>query len=444
MTTDDVKRFAAEHFGAEELERIEWIDDTSANLVYRNEEIGLRALEAFTQQLGEEGEALPPLRLRMAKSLSTHPDAVLQVRSAVKTDRKKPRAYQASRFYLLHPEHDPLERLQRQWAERRRSGHREKSQTEYKRNRFDEQEHRRRLNHGYSEAMYDDDNADASERKNVSMSAEASEDERWRRPRYGRQQHQQQRKELFPDKVRSRSASPDAMRRPEEEGLNDDAGPHATSRRRFRERSPRRPPAGRNAGKELFPTSSTTTNGLSSSFFSSSSYSSSSSALHSSIPPASSSFTKNAREVFPNKTAASFMKRELFPNQTNSNHRRSDAFDAADETDPFTKRIRPLAGAASADVSSNEMRIRGGADATTTTTTTEDQGPALRGITSNNTNNNNNTSNNGISIRGAANSANALKELFPSRYNPNAGKELFSDKLEGRGGRRKRAEDMFS
>lgn len=422
MTTDDVKRFAAEHFSAEELQRIEWIDDTSANLVYRNEEIGLRALAAFTQQLGEEGEALPPLRLRTAKSLSTHPDAVLQVRSAVKTDRKKPRAYQASRFYLLHPEHDPLERLHRQWAERRRPGHREKSQTDYRRNRFDEQEHRRRLNHGYSEAMYDDDNAD---RKDVSMSTEGSEDERWRRPRYGRQQ-QQSRKELFPDKVRSRSASPDAMRRSEEEGLD---RTRDSSRRRFRDRSPRRPPAGRNAGKELFPsTTSTVTNDL----------------VSSSFPPASfsSSANNNAREVFPNKTAASFMKGELFPNQTNSNHRRSDAFDAADETDPFTKRIRPLAGAASADGSS-EMRIRGGADASTSTPppTTEDQGPALRGLSGNN---NNTSGNNGISIRGAANSANALKELFPSKYNPNAGKELFSDKLEGRGGRRKRAEDMFS
>jgi hypothetical protein len=50
----------------------------------------------------------------------------------------------------------------------------------------------------------------------------------------------------------------------------------------------------------------------------------------------------------------------------------------------------------------------------------------------------------GISIKGMALvSEPSVKELFPNKAGLNAGKELFSEKLEGRGGRRRRAEDMF-
>jgi hypothetical protein len=46
-----------------------------------------------------------------------------------------------------------------------------------------------------------------------------------------------------------------------------------------------------------------------------------------------------------------------------------------------------------------------------------------------------------MSIKGKGGS---VRELFPSKYGNNAGKELFDETLEGRGGRRRRAEDMFS
>jgi hypothetical protein len=47
-----------------------------------------------------------------------------------------------------------------------------------------------------------------------------------------------------------------------------------------------------------------------------------------------------------------------------------------------------------------------------------------------------------MSIKGRGAS---VRELFPDKYNQksNAGKELFDETLEGRGGRRRRAEDMF-
>lgn len=386
MSTDDIKRFATEHFPDEEPSRVEWIDDTSANIVYSSAEVGLRALTALTQLGEEDVSALPSLRLRTAKTMLSHPDSVLQVRAAVKTDRKKPRAHEASRFYLMHPEHDPREKLRRELAEKRRQGgRRDDNEGDYRRLRFDEHEHRRRRNRddGFSVNMYDDDGGD----RRAASSEEFSDAEGRRRSRRERRQN----RELFPERgggsgrLRDRSASPgrddlDEMRRSDDE--------QQQSRRRFRERSPRLSAGGRgNRNKDLFPSDG----------------------------------NQDTRELFPNRTAASYLKKELFPNKTNSNHKRSDAFDAADETaDLFAKRMSvPLVDGAQ---EGSELHIKGAAN---------DQGMAIRGQ----------AAASGILIKG---NSQAVKELFPNKYNANAGKELFSNTLEGRGGRRRRAEDMFS
>ena len=47
----------------------------------------------------------------------------------------------------------------------------------------------------------------------------------------------------------------------------------------------------------------------------------------------------------------------------------------------------------------------------------------------------------GIAIKGRA--AKSVKELFPGKFGENASKELFSDRLVGRGGPRRKAEDLF-
>ncbi|KMU78168.1 hypothetical protein CISG_07007 [Coccidioides immitis RMSCC 3703] len=359
LTTEDIKRFAAEHFQGEELSRIEWIDDTSANIVYSSTEMGL-------------------------------------CDRAVKTDRKKHRAHEASRFYLMHPEHDPRERGGREFAERRRRGRRDDSTGDYNRRRFDEKEHRRRKGlaseEKFDESMYDD-------------SLEPDHDET-----RGRRKAD----DLFPDhldkstgRLRDRSASPSRA-----DVGNGISGPFPPARR------DRNGYTRLNAGKELFGSAN-----------------------------ASSDENSGRRELFPNKTAASYLKKELFPNKTSiSNHRRSDAFDAADETaDLFAKRISiPLVDGAhdngreadnrSKDNSNVELfpggvpqtgrglRIRG---------TSDDPGFSIRGSAA--------SLNNTISIKGTA----SVRELFPSRYTGNEGKELFSDKLDGRGGKRRRAEDMF-
>jgi Nuclear cap-binding protein subunit 3 len=409
LTTDDIKQFAFGHFKTEEPSRIEWIDDTSANIVYTSEDMGVQALMAFTQLGEDDATSQPLLRLRTAKSLPTHPESVLQVRSSVRTDRKKPRAHEASRFYLMHPEHDPREKLRRELAERRRQGRRDdNSDGDYTRRLFDEREHRRRRDRGgeegFSANMYDDVpemSRSGSRRRESSM--EFSDAEGPTHSRRGR------RAELFPDRVgnqsktrRNRSASPGNKDREEDRRSESDP---LHSRKRFRERSPQL--SRTNEGKELFPSRMQPESG-----------------------------DPSMRELFPNKTAANYLKKELFPNKSSvSNHRRSDAFDAANETaDLFSKRISvPLIdgiqngstlleehnGIPSGSGGQAGINIRGAAP--------KDQGISIRGTA------------NGVSIKGTA----SVKELFPSRYKSNAGKELFSDKLEGRGGRRRKAEDMF-
>ncbi|KAL4938096.1 hypothetical protein BDV06DRAFT_232107 [Aspergillus oleicola] len=423
LTTDNIKDFASSHFPHEAPSRIEWIDDTSANIVYSSPEVGIQALAALTHEGEAEAAAtapgeVPALRLRSAKVLSSHPDSVLQVRSAVKADKKKPRAYEASRFYMMHPEHDPRERLRRELESDRRRGGGGDSDGDYRRRRFDGRELRRRRERDYDEGisanMYDDTGAGSG-------SGDRSDDyDRERRRGSGSRRHDRDRDlELFPDEVarsgrlRNRSASPGRDTLMQEGGYVND---RQESRRRFRERSP--PPHRRNEGRELF-----------------------------------ASDDANSRELFPNKTADTYLKKELFPSKV-SNHRRSDAIDAADETaDLFSRRISiPLVdGAHDTNTSSTRNRnvelfpdsnsnsnSRGSVNIRGSASSRGDQGFAIRGAAE---------TGNGISIKGRGGAS--VRELFPSKYGNtaggnNAGKELFSDKIEGRGGPRRRAEDMFT
>ncbi|KAL3439076.1 hypothetical protein BDV09DRAFT_191297 [Aspergillus tetrazonus] len=420
LTTDDIREFASTHFPLEQPTRIEWIDDTSANIVYSTPEIGLQALSALTHDgeleggISGDGTAptapgeIPALRLRSAKVLASHPDSVLQVRSAVKTDKKKPRAHEASRFYMMHPEHDPRERLRRELASDRRRGGGGDSDGDYRRRRFDGRELRRRRERdnedGITANMYDDSGAGDADRSDG--------DRDWDRGRRRRSERRDREMELFPDegansgRLRNRSASPGRDTLMQEGGYVDE---RQESRRRFRERSP--PPRRRNEGKELF---------------------------------GSSNGDAKSRELFPNKTANTYLKKELFPSKV-SNHRRSDAIDAAGEAaDLFSKRTSiPLVDGPHEHTESNDRRnrnvelfpsgtlerepvnIRGAAGAG------QDQGFAIRGAAES-----------GISIKGRGSAS--VRELFPSKYNNNAGKELFSDKIEGRGGPRRKAEDMFT
>lgn len=383
MSTKDIHAFAAEYFAAHKPSHIQWIDDTSANIIYETPEIAEEALLAFSSiEIGDVTQ-LPTLQTIPAKPFPEHPDMKLELRIAVLGDRKQAGARDRSRFYLLHPEHDPAERIRRGGNRGRK--YRDRDDGGYRSKRYDDRENRKRQDGdeeaGFNANLYDDDEAALASRagrkrsRQESISSDnESRGQRGRRVRFRGAAG----KELFPEqgdrlsgRLRDRSASP----------LGDvDANGEMEDMRRD---------------------SAAAANRL------------------------------KAQMIKARLQEASSTK-ELFPHKLGITHRRSDAFDAADATaDLFSKQMpvpftdgsaekrsrKPGLSLAERIVNSQNpdygrLNIKGGAN----TAATSD-----------------------FSIKGAAQST-GVKELFPRN---NAGKELFEARLEGRGLRRQKAEDLF-
>ncbi|KAL8757270.1 MAG: hypothetical protein Q9199_002337 [Rusavskia elegans] len=393
LTTDDVKAFVAEHCSTEVPSRFEWVDDYSINIVYGTTASALRALESFTHVPNDqEAASKPTLQLRPAKTLSNRPESRLQVRTAVSSDVKRPRAHEASRFYMMNPEFDPR-------AARIRRRNPTEGDGEHRRRRLQDRES------GFKASIYDDTDSmrskePASRPSSVSMNSTGSTptDDRFyrrRRSRHGPSGDYYRLGETSERSVRrNRSASP---------SKHDDTDGTILGRR-LRQRTP---PTNRN--KELFPVKSTA--------------------------------MSSSKDLFPNKSIAADLKKELFPTKTgNSHHRRTGAFDAADETaDLFAAgmAISDRGGKASAvDPSFGRLRSSDPVPQYEAQDDVDDRGITIRGASK--------RQESGVSIRGAAGGslADTKRELFPSKIG-NVGKELFAEKLQGRGLRRKKAEDMF-
>ncbi|MCJ1272471.1 hypothetical protein MMC21_000257 [Puttea exsequens] len=390
LTTNDIKDFSHEHFHSEIPNRVEWIDDSSANIVFDTPAIAMKALESFTLA-SAHGFSGSDLQLRTAKPLSAHPESIIQVRTAVKTDQKRPRAYEASRFYMMNPEHDPREKRRRNELHQNDEG--------YRKRRYGNQEHRRRRQkdhiEGFDASMYDD-NGPSSRRDSLASSSAYSDEGNGH--------------------YRSRGDFHKPARRVRNGTLRDrSASPGRTPPPSYRARDPHPFPR-ENQGKELFPAK----------------------------PALGGEAGSVGKELSSNKLLASKMKKELFPLKCNTiTHRRSDAFDAADETASLfgsglsitdtSSRNRPLVDRISNGTNSSTGRLKEPDLASSLSLKEDDDaGLNIRGMS--------NRQDQGFSIRGGA-AAGTIKELFPNKQIGNAGKELFAEKL--RGGRRNRAEDMF-
>ena len=408
FTTTDVLNYIESYQPSiEPSPRIEWIDDTSANIVFENADVA----EAILRTLSEDSSAeLSHFQLRSAKLCLAHPESNLQIRIAVLGDRKQPRAHEASRFYMLHPEHDP--------REKRRSGRRSSFPRTM---RYGDQEHRRRRRddrrQGISASMYDDTGSPSDSRRNSISSYSSSASRSQRVPRHVDRG--------VPRRPRDRSASPNQR--------NDRNGHRSRNRTpppRYRKRDPHPFPVA-NSGKELFPVK-TSSSGLSERV-------------------AARSNSVQGKELLINKSKAANMKKELFPLKSGVNgHRRSLAFDAADETAdlfatgltvPFTDGSFDQRGSSKGSLAD---RITAGpiAHSSPKKPTAKDSGFSIQGAATK-------PQDVGFSIRGLAtdgsNSSGAkVKELFPGKVGAgNQGKELFAAKVAG-GARRKRAVDMFA
>lgn len=407
FTTQDIRQFASEHYSTEHLQQraVEWIDDTSANIVYTTEEAAAAALKAFTDLAESIPEQLSPLQPRRAKPLSTHPDTNLEVRLAIAGDVKAPRAHERSRFYLMNPEHDPRER-RRDYDDRGRRGP----------GRRPDRRTREEPSQKFDVSMYDDDAGE-----------EAGEVEPRQSRGRDRRPARSNNEDLFADKsqgrLRDRSASPvrDGDGR---FGFDEDQPRRRTARHRSFSPPPRKRDLNQQskASVELFPGKNK------------------SSAL--------SGPDTSAIESYPTIASPPRRNRELFPNRTpHSNHRRSDALDSEETQIARRKSTLPPVNATPSDITTGSLadRITGG--------------PQPNGITLHSRPTNGSAVSSdfsirgsatgdapGFSIRGASREVNpVVKELFPSKLEAgNSAKEdLFADKMKGRNNQRRRAEDLF-
>lgn len=103
MSTSDVHTYLS-IYHTDSKPRIEWIDDTSLNLVYYSTDDAKVALAhlatAPTDQIGST-EKYP------AQANPAKPEARLEIRYATDADKKVKGAKDRSRWYLFHPEDDP-------------------------------------------------------------------------------------------------------------------------------------------------------------------------------------------------------------------------------------------------------------------------------------------------------------------------------------------------
>lgn len=406
INENQLKSYVISHIGGKGADRVEWVDDTSANLVFSSDTVAEEALKALVTVDIVDATQLPPLEVLPAKPFPERPDVALQVRFAVESDRKAKNAAQRSRFYLLHPEWDPETeegRRRREGRDRRyrdredRGGYRRDGRGRGRsrgRGRYDERydEQSEEEPEKFDVNLYDDDAGALARRVTprggrgrISRSpSDRSEPDRHRSANTG--------KELFPDRrprdplrsergVHSRGRSRSPVRDERDAMLDDLAKDREVVRNREKARSLKdRISKPSNRTKELFPGKA-------------------------------SGGGKAQMDQVPEEVLAGMLRLsydgavdipQSFPNfrsrQSTSNRKLTVIF--ADRiTDP-----------------SNGISIKG---------------LARQQIKS---------QHQGIAIKG-----NSVKELFPDKVgsNSNAGKELFANKIEGRGRRRQRAEDLF-
>ncbi len=258
---DNVKGYLAEHYSTSQLARVEWIDDSSANFIFKSDSAAQEALMALAAIEIADPTQLPPLEEIPAKSFSEKPECTLRVRFAVATDKKAEKASERSRFYLLNPEYDPEERRRRGEFNRGRYRDRDR-EDQYRRGRWNDRRNDRRRDPRDDEEpetfdvnLYDDAPAKQERRSPRPRRRSASSSSDTRRP-----SRRNQEKELFPGRasggggLRDRSASPVRDRDGDAEmALDEDARAAAAMRSREKGRSIRERISRENSSKELFP-----------------------------------------------------------------------------------------------------------------------------------------------------------------------------------------------
>ncbi|OBT62662.1 hypothetical protein VE03_07484 [Pseudogymnoascus sp. 23342-1-I1] len=388
LTTKDIKSFVEEYSSGQPLERIEWIDDTSANIIYSSPEAASAALQTFiaTDQLPAAHSTLDMLP---AKPFPNFPNTRLLVRLAVEGDKKKPGARERSRFYLLNPEHEPQERRPRDDRGRRGDGRNRSRRDNYRSRDYDDREPRRR-GEDFDASMYDDESSPPrGSRDPESESGTTSSgyrDQRSQRVRFAGVG-----KELFPEKITSRSNG--RLRNRSASPMRDNEGDLILDAK----------PAGGRNGRAR----SANDGGAN---------------------------RRKAQVIKERLKASASEPLELFPRKAGARAGGNNAADSAADLFANKLRIPSMDGASDRLSAKPDLMSRitkPGASDADSQPSFKIRGTARQPVQE------------GFSIKGLAASGQERRELFPGKAGGNAGKELFADRLEGRGGRRQRAEDTF-
>ena len=414
LSTEDLIALAQQYEPDADV-HIQWVNDTSANIVCKGKDNMQKIfLKLVDDNLSWDTVMTEPFTMRMARQHPSHPATMLQMRVAQAGDRKRKNAAVESRYYLMHPDEDPTERIRQEFNNHR---------GEYRRRRYDDRENRRRR---------DQDHTTSTNDFSASMYDDA--------PSTDPEPTQARGRDLFSRISRRRSASP-GTRNSDEINISDSENESRPRKRRngYRDRTERPPPYSRNdpapapkqnLGKELFSSEDSSRGGLRSDkldLYPSPNIQSGNS-LHRSASAADNRAERAA--------VAKRLKADLISAAQTSpriHHRRSHAMDAKNAEDlaeRFARKNLSIdstksygSGQSNSGVelfpsnSNNGISIRGSAD----------QGLSIKG-------------GGGLSIKGRAMEA---KELFPQLYKrTNEGKELFDEPIREKRVRR-RAGDLF-
>lgn len=115
---EDITSYLTEHFPSEPPERLERVDESSANIAYKTMAVALRALGHITSSTITDGSSSLS-KLRAAKPYSARPHASLQVRFALATDQKDVKSFygleyirvQQAALYSRHASTEEWQRL---------------------------------------------------------------------------------------------------------------------------------------------------------------------------------------------------------------------------------------------------------------------------------------------------------------------------------------------
>ncbi|KAH9999251.1 hypothetical protein F4779DRAFT_162440 [Xylariaceae sp. FL0662B] len=388
LNPEQVRAYVTEHSSEKPAEKIEWIDDSSANLIFASDEAAARALASLAAEPLQDVAHLPIRKLIPAKPFSEKPEITLQVRLAVATDKKQGGAASRSRFYLLNPEYDPEERRRQSDARK----YRYRDGDNYGRRRTREPRDQDSASQ-FDVSLYDDDEATLASRVSQSRprlgQSYTPDSDRYRR-RSDSYRKDNRGKELFPDGSsgrnghgRGRSASP-ARDRDDDRSMDDISSDGSAARNRDRARAIKSRLSRGDQPKELFPEKYTPGTGR----------------LGDNVDDAATLLAKGI--MLP-------LMDESSDTQATRGQKLEDGVTAPSRSKLASRISSPSKSAGSV------FNIRGSASQRSS-----DQGFAIKGV-----------------------AGKSARELFPEKFGNNAGKELFGERLEGRSRRRQRAGDLF-